>query len=247
MPDLPRLPTELHECIVDAIYEDRASYPAFSASCSALRSCSLVCRTWRPRSQRWLFHAVELSDAKALYRFVTLLETAPSLAGYVRILHLIGRHHDPRSVVALFPALLRSRLPNLCTLSIIHVAEGLDGAPEPEHRRHCEDRAAQGGSNRKTLPCLPLHPRFPTLLAPFATIRKLYLNGVKFPSFGDLARTLCAFRELRDLRCSQVQWAVLGSVPQCLLQAHATESSGILPHLSTLKVRTQPGMSVQLC
>ncbi|KAI0800463.1 hypothetical protein C8Q74DRAFT_415195 [Fomes fomentarius] len=176
-------PTEVYESVIDAVYTDRTgSYGTFSTSCRTLRSCALVSRAWRPRSQRWLFHTVELSDATTLYKFAAGLEASPPLAGYVRVLHLIGHLlHNPRSVVALFPAMLMGKLPNLHSLSIIRVVEhggrpvACLGSSEPTQ---C--------STQKTMPYLPIHPRFPAVLSQFTAVNQLYLYSVSFPSFGTL-------------------------------------------------------------
>lgn len=225
-------PTEVYESVIDAVHTDRTgSYGTFSTSCRTLRSCALVSRAWRPRSQRWLFQTVELSDATNLYKFAAGLDESPSLAGYVRVLHLIGHLlHNPQSVVALFPAMLMGKLPNLHSLSIIRVVEHggrpveCPGSSEPTQ---C--------STQKMLPYLPIHPRFPAVLSQFTGVNQLYLYSVSFPSFGDFVRTLSAFRDLRDLRCSYIHWSTLGSPPLCLVRAR--ETGGLLPKLSVLKAR----------
>ncbi|KAI0737235.1 hypothetical protein C8Q80DRAFT_1214347, partial [Daedaleopsis nitida] len=220
------LPIEVYESIIDAVYDDRTSYKTFSSSRKDLRNCCLVCRAWRPRSQMRLFYAIELPDASALYALVDLLDAMPSLSAYVRILHLIGRsHHDPRSVVALFPTLLMPKLPRLYSLSIIRLVEQND-------KGTAKIKIAAG---TRTFPYLPIHPRFPSLFAPYSgSVRQLYLNSVSFPSYDDFVGVLFAFRNLVDLRCSTVQWSVLGHIPRYLTRKESGRA--FLPCLQILKL-----------
>ncbi|RDX43243.1 hypothetical protein OH76DRAFT_1488026 [Lentinus brumalis] len=97
----PRLPIEVSERVIEAVYNDW--YEFVSTSLATLSSCSLVCRAWRPRAQRVLFECVLLRDKDALYGFAELLYTSPELGSYVRKLtnlaklYIIGFHDDEKA------------------------------------------------------------------------------------------------------------------------------------------------------
>ncbi|TFK82326.1 hypothetical protein K466DRAFT_304701 [Polyporus arcularius HHB13444] len=188
-----RLPIEVHERIIDAIFDDR--YSLVLDALAMLSSCALVCRAWRPRAQRILFEYVLLRDKDALFRLAELINASPELGTYVRKLALRGYLHVPYSLVVLFLTALRGKLPNLSVLNI----QGFDD----------EERAANPPPEaQKELPTLPIHPYFPSLVKSISHIHSLSLVAVKFPSFGDFARFLAALPNLTDLFCLRVSWAV---------------------------------------
>lgn len=73
-----RLPQEIIDNIIAALHCDKA----------ALKSCDLTCRSWYPASRVHFFHTVSLHYYVPMYRFCALLQRAPHIAGYVRMLHL---------------------------------------------------------------------------------------------------------------------------------------------------------------
>ena len=225
----PRLPVEVCEAVIEAIHE--FSSTRFHTNCTTCRACALVCRALLPRSQMTLFRTVELTNASALYKFSAHLDAVPHIAGYVRQLMLASRSlHSADSVVAVFPTILKGRLPNLVFLDCWRIFE--DEIWHPEAKRQ---------PLTKELPCLPLHPRFPTLMAPFGGITEIELVGVTFPSFGDLARALHSFCNLRHASLHTVGWMALGSLPSCM----ATESQPrFLPYLTELSVSDYPSYSL---
>ncbi|KZT03525.1 uncharacterized protein LAESUDRAFT_335360 [Laetiporus sulphureus 93-53] len=76
---IPRLPLELHDCILDCLVDDRR----------ALATCSLVCRAWLPTARSHLFHAVTLSGSAQGSRFQELVQQSPYIGRYVRKLALV--------------------------------------------------------------------------------------------------------------------------------------------------------------
>ena len=238
-PTAPRLPIELCEHIIESIYSER--FYLVSSALLTLSRCSLVCRAWRPRAQAILFTYVLLKDTAALHRFAALLARAPHLGRYVRTLSLRGHHHRADSTVVLFPTVLRDRLPSLVRLSIA------EAEAEPEHAQRetaaslpagtgtDTDRRATG---QKKPPCLPIHPRFPALMAKFAHIRELNLSNTTFPSFGDLCRVLAPLTGLREILALSVSYGVLGLLPQCVLKnvIPGASSKRFLPELRALLV-----------
>ncbi|RDX43749.1 hypothetical protein OH76DRAFT_1183293 [Lentinus brumalis] len=220
-PGPPRLPIELCERVIEAIYSER--FYLVSEALTTLARCSLICRAWRPRAQMILFTYVLLKDKQMLHRFAALLDSAPHLGRYVRTLSLRGHHHRPDSTVVLFPTVLRNRLPSLVRLSI---AEEQAATPEVD---------SEPSPVKKPPPCLPIHPRFSSLIAPFAHVRELNLSNTNFPSFGDLCRILDRLSGLREILALSVSYNVLGLLPQCVLKnVCGGTSKRFLPNLRAL-------------
>ena len=72
------LPPELHDQVIDHLFDDKR----------ALASCSLVCRNWRTSSQYHLFHTIRIRHPVTLESFLELLDGSPHLAPFVRSLSL---------------------------------------------------------------------------------------------------------------------------------------------------------------
>ncbi|KAF9006958.1 hypothetical protein BDQ17DRAFT_250898 [Cyathus striatus] len=80
---MPPLPPELIDLIISHLHEDSYS----------LKSCSLVCRAWVPRSRYYLFVnpvQLQLGVAEHCERFVELFGKGTGLSKYVRFLTLVG-------------------------------------------------------------------------------------------------------------------------------------------------------------
>ncbi|KAI0705260.1 hypothetical protein C8T65DRAFT_237590 [Cerioporus squamosus] len=206
---------------MEAIYSER--FYLVSDALTMLSRCSLVCRAWRPRAQMILFTYVLLKDKEMLHRFAALLDRAPHLGRYVCTLSLRGRHHRPDSTVVLFPTVLRKRLPSLVRLSIA------------EEQAADSEVISKPSPDKKPPPCLPIHPRFSSLMTPFAHVRKLNLSHTNFPSFGDLCRILDPLTGLREILALSVSYNVLGLLPQCVLRnVSGGNSKRFLPNLRAL-------------
>ncbi|KAM5545220.1 hypothetical protein V8D89_001331 [Ganoderma adspersum] len=218
----PELPIEVWQLVMDSVW-DATNYSTFYTNQADYRSWALVSRAWRTCAQAVLFRTVELPDATHLQRFTALLGVAPHLAVYVRTLRAYSRDlHTPDNVVALLPAILdRSGLPSLRSLLVTRVTEQDTWHPH----------AARAPSD-KELAYMPLDPSpgpntdrdsttgfsgfWKGLEAHFAGVSELYLSYVTFETFGALAQTLHALRNLRLLSCLEVRWCALGPMPECL-------------------------------
>ncbi|TFK84244.1 hypothetical protein K466DRAFT_602165 [Polyporus arcularius HHB13444] len=200
----PRLPVELCERVIDAVYD--FYYQFVVGSLVTLSRCALVCRAWRPRAQMVLFDFVLVRDTDALHRLAALLDEAPRLRRYVRRLALRGYLHIPASTVVLFPTILRLRLPNLTHVYLQEImpAEKADYPLPP---------------NVKELPAVPTHRYFPSVVSTFNYIRKLDFVRIRFCSFGDFGRVLQPLSNLQELYCDTVSWEVFGRLPPCMLKA----------------------------
>ena len=224
----PCIPIEVFENVIDSLYSTPLDDQLQSSD--ALRSCALVCRAWRVRAQMMLFHSVVLSDAAALYRFSTALDLGRHLSSYVRELILTGRYlHTTTSILALFPSILRGKVPNLMDLQVIHIPEDADWYPESPAER------------QRKLQCVPLHPRFPLLLSSsFFPIKHLHLEDVTFCYFSDFVHVVNALRTLQSLVCYNVRWMILGMLPACMSrrEGRAASQASFAPSLEELLVCT---------
>ncbi|RDX43215.1 hypothetical protein OH76DRAFT_1488014 [Lentinus brumalis] len=216
----PRLPIEVCERVIEAVYDSR--YTLVSTSLATLSGCALVCRAWRPRAQRVLFEFVLLRDKDTLYCFAELLDASPELGTYVRTLAFRGYLHVPYSPAVLFLTALRGRLANLADLYIQEFDDEEKAAkPLPE--------------GEKELPFLPIYRHFPSLLTSISHIRRLDFVDVRFPSFGDFARFLSTLSNLKKLYCYRISWAVLGLEPVCMAKRSSADSRKVfLPNLEIL-------------
>ena len=62
----------------------------------------------------------------------------------------------------------------------------------------------------KSLPYIPLHPRFPAFLSSFTAVSELVLNDTTFHSFTGFARMLHGLPNLEELTCISVSWIAPG-------------------------------------
>ena len=105
-----RLPVEICENVIDMLYS--ADWVDQVRHTRALRSCALVCRALRIRSQRNLFYSVELHNMQEMHKFSAILGNGPHLCDYVREVVLIGHTlHTATGLLSFFPLALHGRLP----------------------------------------------------------------------------------------------------------------------------------------
>ena len=222
----PHIPTEIFENVIDTLYSTPLDDQLQSSD--ALRSCALVCRAWRVRAQMMLFHSVVLSDSASMYRFSTALDFGGRLSDYVRELILTGRYlHTTTSILALFPSVLRGKVPNLRYLHVVHIPEDADWYPEsPAEKR------------QRKLQCVPLHLRFPLLLSSgFSAIKHLHLEDITFHYFSDFVRIVNSLRNLQSLVCYNLRWLTVGALPACMAR-HVAAQPPFVPNLEELLVRS---------
>lgn len=211
------IPVEVCENIIDQLY----AYFSLSnqvENVRALRSCALVCKDWRVRSQMRLFYSVVLREAAAVHRFAVALGTGPHLREYVHEVILIGRRMQmTTSPLSHFPIVLHGKLPRLRTLHITQAGDSEDSKPE----------VSRPGTARR-LRYVPLHPRFPLFLSAFTTITTISITSMKFQCFSDLAKIAIALPGLQRFLCMDVRCVTLGPLPACMkLQANSSGSPPI--------------------
>ena len=194
-----RIPTEVCEGIVDMLYSDNAS-DTFE-DIATLRTCSLVCRSWRVRAQRNLFYKVQLSDGTSLNRLSTILDTGRHLRDYVHEVILVGHFlQTTASILSLFPVIFFGKLPNLERLDIGSLQESdtwwYPRPPDPP--------------KTKSLSYIPLHPRLSVFLSSFKGISQILLYSTTFRSFSEFVRMIHGLPNLKHLACSSVRWLAPG-------------------------------------
>ncbi|KAI0347762.1 hypothetical protein BDW22DRAFT_1349831 [Trametopsis cervina] len=116
------LPQELFEEIIDLVQDDKAT----------LRASSLVCRAWRPHSQRRLLSTLCLGPPKnsrdPIPPFLASLASNPQLCTLVHELVLKGDRGEPElHVSARWLAAILEKLPNVKTVRLLSInMTGLD-------------------------------------------------------------------------------------------------------------------------
>ena len=194
------IPTEVCENIIDMMFSLYTKETL--TNIATLRSCTLVCRAWRVRSQKRLFYLVQLSDATSLRRLSAILDNGPHLRDYVYCIELTGYHlHNTTSIFALFPATFAQKLPNLERIDVAHIPDTV----ETRFRRTTVSPKA------KPTPYVPLHRQLSATLRSFTNVSELYLEGTTFRSFSDIIQIIRALANLQQLMCRSVRWITTGS------------------------------------
>ncbi|PBK71513.1 hypothetical protein ARMSODRAFT_1002632 [Armillaria solidipes] len=82
------LPQEIIEDIIDIVSQHETSLLLSVNPIRSMKSCALVARAFRLRSQYHLFHHVSLLNIRHYTRFLIICETSPHIPSLVRSLHL---------------------------------------------------------------------------------------------------------------------------------------------------------------
>lgn len=201
-PSSLHIPVEVCENIIDMLYSHN---PADTINETiALHSCALVCRAWRVRSQKVLFYKVQLFDSPSFHKLAATLNTGRHLRDYVHEIGLIGFHlHTTISIFALFPVVFAGKLPNLQRMDVVNLHKN-----SPTHWPRKPDPP-----KLKSLPHIPLHPRFQAFLSTFTAVSVLYLGATTFRSFTEFVRMLHCLPNLAELTCYSVHWIATGGWP----------------------------------
>ena len=202
--DAPRrslyVPTELCELVIDLIAEEPAIILSeLKQNRSTLTQCALVCRTWRPRAQYWLFRRVQIYDVPSLHRFAEILDASPTIGHNVREAALYcgigGREFPADGIAELFPVVIAPRMSALRDLSMIGMSSrDLESDHEPEVSPHLAFQ----------FPLLP-HVQLDTVV-------RLHLESLTFPTVADFARLLLAFVNVEELVCEWIGWTIPGDI-----------------------------------
>lgn len=177
---IPRLPTEVCERIIDFIRDDE---PVGSkVSRDTLCACALVCRSWTPRSQLHLFVCVELSSTLQAQSFLDVLARSPSVC--LGVESLIISPSPPKDPLKTPPCYYRWIHTVLSTLPRI-----LTNLERLDFRR---------------LPTL--HQTFIPLASQFKTVKELYLRNLDKQSFSEIIRLVNRFPQLQILYLIDCKW-----------------------------------------
>ncbi|KAI0696141.1 hypothetical protein C8T65DRAFT_698498 [Cerioporus squamosus] len=108
--ELPNVPLEVAENIIDQLSEDVRS----------LRSCSLTCRGWLPRARYHLVASICVRSREDLYSICDYFRFHPCMATFVQNLSIspIGGE-EAHSLLETIPVALLSRLPKLRSYGIL--------------------------------------------------------------------------------------------------------------------------------
>ena len=118
--NIPNLPTEIHEHIIDCLAMDQAEhYPIDIAldlpriKRSTLATCATTCRNWLPRARMHIFQTVSLRQASHL----TLLKDSPGIWSHIRTLE-VHENIDIQPYAHLVSYYFATKLPSLTGLQV---------------------------------------------------------------------------------------------------------------------------------
>ncbi|TBU61892.1 hypothetical protein BD310DRAFT_765042, partial [Dichomitus squalens] len=159
-------PIEIEEHFIDALSDDFRS----------LRSCSLTCQSWLPRSRLHLLRRIRIQTRTALDSVLEFLERHPHTRSLIRSVAMAPGPMERTRLFEVYPVTLLRELPNLCRWEIR--APTLDKKSGPQK--------------------LAFHK---TVLAHFrySPITEFHISFVSFTSHAEFIRLLMSLPSLRVL------------------------------------------------
>lgn len=179
-----------------------------------LLACALTCRRWLPRSRHRLFIIIHLCKAQQLDGFSKLLAVTPSVDDLVRdlVIYYTRENTAPRPF-SLFPILLARKL-----TKVEHIQfEGDYSVPSPY--------------------LAPLPGYYFLSLSQFTSVTKLSLCTLRFATFAEIRRVICALPNLSELCCIHLIWNTTGPVQPLARRPDRT------PRLTSLRLDMRQGMT----
>jgi len=113
----PSMPLELWEQIIDCLSDDKTT----------LKSCSLTCQSWLPRTRYHTFSRVSIHSSNCA-AFTKLLESSSDVGSFIESLTIVGNFpwtgvHEPlHQWLKSMPAWVPSRLPRIRHLEMLQVS-----------------------------------------------------------------------------------------------------------------------------
>ncbi|KAI0944970.1 hypothetical protein AcV7_001630 [Taiwanofungus camphoratus] len=172
------LPPELHDYIIDFLWDSH----------SALAACSLTCRAWLPSTRAHLFHSVKLRSSQDSIRLENLLNAgsfqwSTSPANYVRDLYILGGGRSQAQLDWEIERRLPSLLPRLSKVERLVLSRF--------------SWAERHGLREETMRCI---------LTFSPMIKALVFDTVTFERPHDVALLLSAYPRLRAVIFWAVTW-----------------------------------------
>ena len=178
----PAIPTEVVEQIIDMVAEVKHRFDKEEVELRtySLYACSLVARSWVPRSRLHLYPFVELSSDRKTRRFLNSLAQSPALGQFVETLQIRPHNEDERTCGWIFKALttLPPLLPNLRELVLCEL---------PDLRQECI-----------------------AVLSRFRTVESLVLYDLRKQSLREIVLLISRFPQLRRLYVVYCTWKLPG-------------------------------------
>ncbi|KAI1784969.1 hypothetical protein LXA43DRAFT_171212 [Ganoderma leucocontextum] len=203
------LPQELVDLIIETVDRSGCQHPR-EFTLATLNACSLVSKGWTTRAQRRMFQWADLYDTIGLHIFAETLRVSAS-SGVRREIDPGTAAHQLRLLPRLCggPVSYSSGRPSSACLAFdVHSGMSSSSGPQPPALEDWGVIDVASGTWQG--PYLLINPRFPLLLSSFSGLEELDLSFVVFQTFIDFARTLYAFKQIRTLRCGDVNWITLG-------------------------------------
>ena len=178
----PAIPTEVVENIIDAVARLvwRFHRQGIEMRTCSLHACSLVARSWVPRSRIHLFRFVQLCSDWRARRFLNSLTQSPALGQYVETIQIWPRNRDERTCGWIFKTLssLPLLLPHLCELAFCDLPD--------------------------------LRPECIAVLSRFGTVESLLLFELTRQSLWEVVQLINRFPQLRRLQLLGCDWKLPG-------------------------------------
>ena len=178
----PAIPTEVVEQIIDMVAEVKHRFDKEEVELRtySLYACSLVARSWVPRSRLHLYPFVELSSDRKTRRFLNSLAQSPALGQFVETLQIRPHDEDERTCGWIFKALttLPPLLPNLRELVLCEL---------PDLRQECI-----------------------AVLSRFRTVESPVLYDLRKQSLREIVLLISRFPHLRRLYVVYCTWKLPG-------------------------------------
>ncbi|KIP07141.1 hypothetical protein PHLGIDRAFT_513189, partial [Phlebiopsis gigantea 11061_1 CR5-6] len=220
MPSQPSFPHEVHDYIIDFLFDDK----------KALSTCSLVSHEWKVTSQYHLFRAVQVCHPTKVSAFNSFLRGAAHLRGFVRDLTLRGSgvsngtsFDDQLLVTVRDISFLASQVPRLKSLSI----DGMwwsDTTPAESQETIAHEAIARAASRLRRL-----------------SIRKIFTTP------DALLDTICLFPAIAHLDIERVYWTHDIDRRAAAAAPCAPDATHALPTLGSLRVGPGSTYSMLCC
>lgn len=193
---LRRYPPELRDLIIDHLHDDHTS----------LKSCSLTCHAWLPRSRYHIFVRIKLSSANR-DAFRCLLHNTPEIARYIQDVDICGSGGESWWSRGDSHFRLSGRWPTLGQPASRYTGSAERDIVEWLQQALPESTKLLTRVKRLTLSSIPVCPPLTEILRRyFSTVKILVFNGTQSLSFDDYIQFGRAFVDVSAMHMLDARW-----------------------------------------